>query len=428
MPARGAALMWFRQDLRLTDNAALSAAVQAHDQVLAVYILDEAAAGQWAPGAAHRWWLHYSLESLATSLASRGAALILRRGNAPDVLYGLMAETGATTIHAAKGWEPWARRQEWRLAGLLGSQGLSLQLHPGVTLFDPGAVQTATGTPYSVYTAFARACRRRADLPPLLPAPRSISSFAQRPLSDSLADWNLLPRKPDWAGGLRKQWQPGEPGPGVPARSKDAFLRELLWREFSYHLLWHQPHLPERPLRPQFARMCWRDSKTDLHAWQRGQTGVPVVDAGMRQLWQTGWMHNRVRMITASFLVKHLLLPWQQGEAWFWDTLVDGDLANNSASWQWVAGSGVDAAPFFRIFNPVLQGRKFDPEGNYIRRYVPELARLGASDIHAPWEAEPAVLERAGIRLGETYPCPIVNLAEGRARALATFRAITASR
>jgi deoxyribodipyrimidine photo-lyase len=205
------------------------------------------------------------------------------------------------------------------------------------------------------------------------------------------------------------------------------FINELLWREFAANLLWDHPTAPEAPLRPDFAGMNWRRSKADLRAWQQGRTGIPIVDAGMRQLWQTGWMHNRVRMIAASFLIKHLLLPWQQGEAWFWDTLVDADLATNALSWQWVAGCGADAAPFFRIFNPVLQGRKFDADGAYVRRFVPELAALPDADIHAPWEASAEALARAQITLGADYPHPIVDLAAGRQRALNALKAISGS-
>jgi deoxyribodipyrimidine photo-lyase len=207
-------------------------------------------------------------------------------------------------------------------------------------------------------------------------------------------------------------------------KGTERFLTELLWREFSHYLLWFHPELPEQPLRSAFARMPWRSDTASLRAWQRGQTGVPIVDAGMRQLWKTGWMHNRVRMIVASFLVKHLLLPWQDGAAWFWDTLVDADLASNSTSWQWVAGSGADAAPYFRIFNPVLQGRKFDPQGDYVRRFVPELARLDPRFLHAPWDADAGTLKAAGVTLGKNYPAPIVDLAEGRARALAAFASL----
>jgi deoxyribodipyrimidine photo-lyase len=339
---------------------------------------------------------------------------------------------------------------------------------------NPTTIQTASGGPYGVFTPFARACVGGPGPQPPEPAPARIAGVAAE--SDRLDDWGLLPHRPDWAAGLRATWTPGEDGArqrlkrflaagltnyaaqrdqpaadgtstlsphlafgelspaqvwnaaseagAAGGKGRERFLTELLWREFSHYLLWFHPELPEQPLRPAFARMPWRSDPAALAAWQRGQTGVPIVDAGMRQLWQTGWMHNRVRMIAASFLVKHLLLPWQAGAAWFWDTLVDADLASNSASWQWVAGSGADAAPYFRIFNPVLQGRKFDPEGNYVRRFVPELARLDARCVHAPWEADADALNAAGITLGRDYPAPIVGLAEGRARALAAFASL----
>jgi deoxyribodipyrimidine photo-lyase len=200
------------------------------------------------------------------------------------------------------------------------------------------------------------------------------------------------------------------------------YRRELIWRDFSAYLLWHHPTLPEVPLRPAFEKLAFRRDKAGLRAWQRGQTGVPIVDAGMRQLWRTGWMHNRVRMIAASFLVKHLLISWRQGEAWFWDTLVDADLASNAASWQWIAGTGIDAQPFFRVFNPVTQAEKFDADGAYVRRFVPELARLPDRWLHAPWTAPEAVLAEAGVRLGRDYPRPVVDLADGRTRALEVYR------
>ena len=361
-------------------------------------------------------------------------------------------------------YEPWAAAGDVALARTLARRGVMFHRVRTTTLFLPELLRTRAGTPFAVYTPFARRCLEHGPPQPPSPAPQQIAC-PPLPASDRLEDWDLLPRQPDWAGGLRDAWTPGEGGaqaclqrfvrtalpdyaerrdfPGEAGTSmlsphlrfgeispaqvwhalpdgdgKPAFLRELLWREFSHHLLSHHPELPERPLRPDFARMPWRDDPPALHAWQRGQTGIPIVDAGMRQLWQAGWMHNRVRMIVGSFLVKHLLLPWQAGEAWFWDTLVDADLANNAANWQWVAGCGTDAAPYFRIFNPVLQGRKFDPDGAYVRRFVPELGALDAPAIHAPWEAPDSVLARAGIRLGRDYPAPLIDLPAGRQRAL----------
>jgi deoxyribodipyrimidine photo-lyase len=472
-------LVWFRNDLRLADHAALRAAMRDGRPVVPVYVLDDAAAGAWAAGGASRWWLHHSLVALRADLAARGASLVLRRGNAVDVMPELARAVGATEVHTGGSALPWARRLDRAVADALAACGATLTRHRTMMLFNPDTLRTQSGGTYSVFTPFSRACMAHA--PPRQPeaAPRHIPTVAppgSDPESDRLEAWHLLPQHPDWAGGLRAAWTPGEAGaqlrlqrfladlmdryaerrdvPGEDATSRlsphlafgeispaqvwhaalaaqhggapgaERFITELLWREFSHYLLWHHPDLPERPLRPAFARMAWCDDPADLAAWQRGRTGIPIVDAGMRQLWQTGWMHNRIRMVVASFLVKHLLLPWQAGEAWFWDTLVDADLASNSASWQWVAGSGADAAPYFRIFNPVLQGRKFDPEGDYVRRFVPELGRLDRRFVHAPWEAPAAALEAAGIVLGGNYPVPIVDLAAGRARALAAFAAL----
>ncbi len=466
-PPRAKVILWFRRELRLADNAALVAAVASGHQVLPVFVLDEASAGSWAPGGASRWWLHQSLAALAGDLAARGAPLLLRRGRYEQVLPALLAETGAVAVHAGLPTEPWARVALREVHRRLGGR---LRTHLTTLAFSPTEIMTQAGTPYGVYTPFARACQARmAALGAPQPAPERIDG-ATLPPGDRLADWGLLPERPDWAGGLRAGWMPGEAGaaarlarfgaeglsgyaerrdlPAVDGTSMLSphlawgeisagqvlhatenaakFTSEVLWREFAAHLLWHHPSLPEAPLRAGFAAMPWRQDAGGLRAWQRGATGIPLVDAGMRQLWATGWMHNRVRMVVASFLVKHLLLPWQAGEAWFWDTLVDADLAQNSASWQWVAGCGADAAPYFRVFNPVLQGRKFDADGGYVRAWVPELARLPDRFVHAPWEAPEGVLAAAGVRLGREYPEPIVELGAGRARALAAFAGMAA--
>ncbi len=454
-------LLWLRRELRLADNPALGAALDSGRPVLAVFVLDEVSPGAWAPGAAARWWLHHSLASLAADLARAGAPLVLRRGRIAQVLPELVRETGAVAIHGGQAVEPWAREAT---ATMARAAGVPVTLHRTATLFDPAAIRTGAGGGYGIYTPFARACRAH-GVPPPLGRPRHIPGAAA-PGSDALERWELLPTRPDWAGGLRAAWTPGEAGAQARRRRfiggalahyatgrdrpdtdgtsmlsphlafgeisarqlwHDAgagaarWRDELLWREFCAHLLWHHPTLPEAPLRPAFAAMPWRDDAPDLRAWRGGRTGLPIVDAGMRQLRECGWMHNRVRMLAASLLVKHLLLPWQAGQRWFWDALADADLASNAASWQWVAGCGADAAPYFRIFNPVLQGRKFDPDGAYVRRFVPELAGLSARWIHAPWEAPPEVLAEAGVRLGGSYPTPIVDLAAGRARALRAF-------
>ncbi len=452
----------------MADNPALVAAIDSGRPVLPVFILDQETPGKWAPGAGSLWWMHQTLESLGKTFAAAGAPLVLRRGRVADVLRHLVHEVGAAEIHAGRPVEPWARRV---LDELVATAGVPVHLHRTTLLFDPGSVRTLSGGAYGVFTPFARACLARPKPAAPLAAPTTIAGISVA--SDRLEDWQLLPTQPERAAGFRRTWKPGEAGaaerlakiaaqtvadydrtrnlpgedgtsalsprlhwgelsPGqiwhavddIEGAGKDSYLSELLWREFSANLLWHHPDLPEKPLRPEFANMPFRDDAADLTAWQRGQTGIPIVDAGIRQLWGLGWMHNRVRMITASFLVKHLLLPWQEGEAWFWNTLVDADLASNSAQWQWVAGSGADAAPYFRVFNPVLQGRKFDADGNYVRRWVPELARLSDKALQAPWEASESELAQAGVRLGHTYPHPIVDLPAGRARALAAYKTI----
>ena len=469
-------LLWLRAELRLDDNPALAGALASGRPVLPVFVLDDLAPGHWAPGGAARWWLHHSLTALAADLAARGAPLVLRRGEARREIPRLVAETGALEVHAGSPTEPWARYQTEALGRDLAGQGRRLVLHRTRALFDPDAVRTGAGGRFSVFSPFARACHVRGLVEPPCPLPARIPSPPPPP-SDRLADWGLTPRAPDWAGGLAATWRPGEAGaraalrafldanladydrrrdvPGVEATSRlsphlawgeislrsvwlaavgagqgrglTSFLNELLWREFSQYLLHHHPHLPEEPLRAEFARFPWRQDPAALRAWQRGRTGIPLVDAGMRELWQTGWMHNRVRMVTASYLVKHLLISWREGAAWFWDTLVDADLGSNSASWQWVAGCGADAAPYFRVFNPVLQGQKFDPDGAYVRRFVPELARLPDRFLHAPWEAPDAVLAAARVRLGVTYPRPVELPAAGRERALAAFQSLDRS-
>ena len=465
----GTALVWFRQDLRMQDNPALHEAVQSAERVLPVYVLDEAD-GPWSMGGASRWWLHGSLASLGADLAKAGAPLVLRRGHFADVIPALAAEAGADAIYAGIGHEPFWRQIDDIVAERLRAEGRTLFRHRTATLFDPDEVRTQTGGIYGMYTPFARAVRAGHAPPAPLPGPRRLHG-ADAPKSDPLDDWGLLPAEPDWAAGLRETWTPGERAAGarmqrflhaavgnygigrnLPGEDGTSmlsphlhwgeisprtvwhaslkagenehvhtFMNELIWRDFSAYLLWHHPTMPEKPLSPAFESLTWRRDASGLRAWQRGMTGVPIVDAGMRQLWQTGWMHNRVRMITGSFLVKHLLVSWQDGERWFWDTLVDADLASNASNWQWVAGTGIDAQPFFRVFNPVTQGEKFDKAGAYVRRFVPELARLPDRYLHQPWAAPPLELEAAGIRLGRDYPQPLLDLAEGRRRALDVY-------
>lgn len=468
-------LLWFRQDMRLADNPALHWATE-RGVVLPVYILDET--DPWGPGSASRWALHHSLVGLTAELKQRGLPLILRRGDPARLIPQLAAAAQADAVCWNRCYEPHAIARDTALKLALRDRAMTVTTHNSALLFEPWTIRTKIDTPFRVFTPFYRACLlAQHDLAPR-PMPETYAAPPQLPASDRLEDWSLLPTTPNWAGGLQESWvmssqsaittldafiaqsmadyktardRPDLPGtsrlspylhfgqisprqiwqqvsqamdvphPGL-LRGGESFLREIIWREFCYHLLFHQPQMPDTPLQAAFTAFPWREDHEGLRTWQRGQTGFPIVDAGMRQLWQTGWLHNRVRMIVASFLVKDLLLPWQAGAAWFWDTLVDADLANNAAGWQWVAGCGADAAPYYRIFNPLLQSQKFDPDGAYIRRYVPELAKLPSAFIHAPASAPPEVLAAAGVRLGETYPHPMLDHRAAKDRALAALQ------
>jgi deoxyribodipyrimidine photo-lyase len=471
-------IVWFRRDLRLSDNAALTAAAKSGAVLLPVYILDDKIPGDFRMGGASRWWLHHSLAALDDSLKKRGGALCLRTGDSSRVLASLLDETGAYAIHATKGYDPWDAKLEEAVANACQKTGATLELHSGRVLFDPEKIRTGSGAPYKVFTPFWKACLSAPE--PHTPLRRPKHERFAKAKSETLDDLKLLPKKPDWAAGLRETWACGEEAAkkrltdfiddaladypnarnniddvstsrlspylhfgeispnqvwhavshaaegsrGKIHKGAESFLREIGWREFSYHLLDNFPAIISEPLRPEFADFPWHNDRAALRAWQSGETGYPIVDAAMRDLWHTGWMPNRARMVVASFLVKHLLIPWQEGEAWFWDTLVDADLANNSASWQWVTGCGADSAPYFRVFNPVLQGQKFDPDGDYVRTWVPELAKLSAADIHAPWQAPPLALQEASVTLGKTYPEPIVEHGAVRTRALKAFEKI----
>ena len=461
------AIVWFRRDLRLSDNPALSAAAASGAPLIALYVLDEPAMDAWRPGGASRWWLHQSLASLSRDLASRGVELVSRRGAADLALEGLIEQTGATAVYWNRLYEPWAVRRDGEIKTRLRERGLRVESFNASLLFEPATL----GKAYRVFTPFWRACLKAPAPATPLPTPERLVAV-ENVAGERLEDWRLLPTKPDWAAGFRDIWRVGESaawerleqfaeasatdyGAARDAPAQEGvsrlsphlhfgeisprqvwheivsrvgergapFLRQLGWREFCHHLLFANPDLPERPLDRRFERFRWRCDAEGLDAWKKGRTGYPFVDAAMRQLWRTGYMHNRARMVAASFLVKHLLLPWREGEAWFWDTLVDADLANNACGWQWVAGCGADAAPYFRVFNPVSQGQKFDPEGAYVHRYIPELATLDAKFIHRPWEAPATVLRAAGVALGETYPRPIVDHAFARKRALDAYAA-----
>ncbi len=481
---QAATIVWFRQDLRLQDNPALAAAWRQGGAVIPVYIWDEAGEAAWPLGGASRWWLHHSLRRLDESLRRRGSRLLLRQGAGGAVLAALAKETGATAIYWNRRHEPAGRTREFAITAALLKQGVGVQGFNSALLFDPDTVRNKAGRPFQVFTPFWRHCQTLAVAPPVRLPTGKLPAPARWPTSLELAQLGLLSRL-KWPAGLAAAWSPGEAaarrrlnkfaagamrdyaerrnspdtdgtsalsphlhfgeiGPrqvwaAVRALSKDSgvfpasrgaqvFLTELGWREFAHHLLHHFPQTPEKPLRPEFAAFPWRQDAAQVRAWQRGRTGYPMVDAGMRQLSRTGWMHNRVRMIVASFLVKHLRLSWQEGAAWFWDTLVDADLANNTLGWQWSAGCGADAAPYFRIFNPIMQGEKFDPDGGYVRRWVPELRRLPAKFIHQPWAAPAGLLVASGVRLGGNYPQPMVDHGEARAAALAALQSMKAGR
>lgn len=467
-PADAPAIVWFRQDLRLADNPALAAACATGRPIIALFVLDDVSPGEWRLGGASRWWLHHSLAALDETLRRIGGALTLRRGDPMTIVPALVADARAAEVHWNRCYEPFAIARDTKIKETLNGLGVEATSHNGSLLFEPWELRTGAGEPFKVFSPFWRAALARGLPGPASATPKKLRTLAAAPASDQLGDWGLTPSKPDWAGGLRDAWTPGEAGartsldrflsgpapryaedrnaPGIAGTSRLSphlhwgeisprqvcaaaadhakFLSEIGWREFAYHLLFHSPDLPSANWRPAFDAFPWRDDPGQITSWQRGQTGYPVVDAGMRELWATGWMHNRVRMTVASFLVKHLLMHWRAGEDWFWDTLVDADLAINAASWQWVAGSGADAAPYFRIMNPVLQGEKFDADGAYVRRWVPELARLPDAVIHQPWNASASTLADAGVTLGRTYPRPIVDHPEARTRALDAYKTI----
>jgi deoxyribodipyrimidine photo-lyase len=467
-------ILWFRRDLRLGDNPALEAAARSGSAVLPLFVLDETPSLR-APGAASNWWLERSLTALADDLAARGSRLILRRGAADLVVEGLARETGAQAVFWNALYDPGLAERDVELARALQAAGATPRRFNGAYLLRPETVRTKTGGAYGVFTPFWRAAREQVAAGEPLTDPKHLIAPEAWPTSERLADWRLYAARPDWARGF-SDWAPGEgwakarleaflAGPArdyaegrdlpategtsrlsphlhfgeigpktcwraamaaakakaVPSDQIDKFLAELGWREFNLAVAARTPDLARDNVDGRFDRMPWGDDAAGLEAWKRGRTGYPIVDAGMRQLWATGWMHNRVRMIVASFLTKHLLIDWRAGESWFWDTLVDADLPSNAGNWQWVAGSGADAQPFFRIFNPMLQGERFDPDGAYVKRWVPELGRLPAKAIHAPWTASSTILADAGVRLGATYPKPVVDHAEARKRALDAY-------
>ncbi len=469
-------ILWFRKDLRLDDNLALTAAVETGRPVLSVYILDDSDPTIAPLGGAQLWWLHHSLLSLKKSLRAAGNDLVLRRGPWEKVLGELIASTGADAIYVNRLHDPAGLEKKRSFADAQAARGVKVAAFDGQLLHDPRRLTTGSGGSFRVYTPFWNAFQRQHEPRPPVDAPAKIQKFPSPPESDDLDSWNCLPTKPNWALHFKESWTPGEPaaleklqefieGPldtyktdrDFPAKTATSclsphlalgeispfriwhatrglddisredlihFRKELVWREFCYHLLFHFPDLAEKNWNARFDALTWKKDSKRFHAWTRGMTGYPIVDAGMRQLWRDGIMHNRVRMIAGSFLIKDLLIDWREGERWFRDTLVDADAASNPANWQWVAGTGADASPFFRVFNPVLQGEKFDKSGDYVRSFVPEIARLPDKFIHRPFDAPADVLRKAGVELGKTYPHPIVNHAEARDRALGAYDAV----
>lgn len=473
MSGDGTALVWFRRDLRLADNPALTVALERHRNVVPVYVHDPDSEGRGAAGAASRWWLHHSLVALDADLRRLGSRLQVVAAAADGTVPRLARALGAGHVYWNRVYEPAVLRRDARVVEELAATGVGAEHYPGALLAEPESIHNGAGEPYRVFTPFWKAHRAQARPAALLDPPQRMPAPSPLPGARDFGDLGLLPRVP-WYRGFEAVWSPGERGAlqaladfdgaavrrygeerdrpdrvatsrlsphlhfgevsparvaaavrGAAGEAAAPFLRQLVWRDFAHHLLHHFPETVSEPFNPRFAAFPWRRrAPRQLERWQRGDTGVPLVDAAMRELWETGWMHNRTRMVVASFLTKNLLMHWREGERWFHDTLVDADLANNVMGWQWTAGSGADAAPYFRVFNPVRQGQRFDPHGTYVRRWVPELAALPDGHIHAPWEAPATVLEEAGVRLGHDYPEPMVDLRESRERALGAYEEV----
>ncbi|MHA6288547.1 cryptochrome/photolyase family protein [Maricaulis sp. CAU 1757] len=470
------ALVWFRRDLRLDDNPALRAAAATGRPLILAFIRDSDRDMAAAPGAAADWWLHHSLASLQRRLGQHNGGLVLRHGDSEIQIPGLAQDHDVADVFWNSTGLPWLDARDESLAQALRDSEITPHRFHAATLLRPDEVSTKSGTPYKVFTPFWRQALEVLDVPEPKPAPDRLRWASPYPDGDALDDWQLVPTQPDWAAEFADHWTPGESAAvdrleafldshlvdypeerdrpdhagtsrlsphinwgelsvrtiwhrvqarvsnQVTRKAADKFLAEIGWREFAFYLFHHFGDLRRENFNQDYNAFPWRNTPERLEAWQRGQTGIPMVDAGMRELWATGWMHNRVRMIVGSYLVKHLNCHWQAGMEWFEDTLVDAEPAVNAASWQWVAGSGADASPFYRIFNPARQGERFDPDGSYVRRWVPEIADLPNADIHAPWDASRATLDKAGIKLGQTYPRPYVELDEGREAALQAYQ------
>ena len=474
-------LVWLRRDLRLQDNPALSEAAK-HGEVIPVFIWSPEEEGDRAPGEASQWYLHHSLKSLQAGFENLGAKLIIRCGNTSlSVLEELVKDCNADAVYWGRQYSPHQIARDTEIKSALMERGVEVKSFNSSLLFEPWQIESKTGSPYKVFTPFWKECRRNEDLIEAIYSLPSRSSFSTDSVkSTGIDDLGLLPRIP-WDKEFYNEWQPGEKGAwkfletfldtavdeyserrnnpdvrgtsrlspalhfgeispkqifvtvmkrvaargGEETKGERVFLSEVGWREFNRNLVYHFPETVTENLKRQFDSFPWEDNPLAFDAWKKGQTGYPIVDAGMRELWATGWMHNRVRMIVASFLIKDLFIHWKEGERWFWDTLVDADTPNNVQGWQWTAGTGADASPYFRVFNPMLQGAKFDKNGDYIRKWVPEIKLLPNKFLNTPWEAPLLVLQEAGIELGVDYPSPIVKHSEMREKALAAYKSLS---
>lgn len=473
-------IVWFRNDLRVLDHPALKNASELSDSIIPVFIYSPDCEGDWTFGGASKWWLHHSLVSLEGELKNVGLPLIIKSGESMEILEELIKETEAEGVFYNRRYEPAVIKRDTEIKKKLSEKIEVVESYNGSLLFEPWEIQTKQDTPYKVYTPFWKTMIAKPKIPQPISMPSKYSAPKSLPDSLSIDELDLLPTR-DWSDEFPSYWTPGSSGAkkqlkwflknavedynngrDLPADKGTSrlsphlhfgeisprevwsavasefdfeknvpenegaliYLKEIVWREFAYHILFHFPQTPNTPLHEKFKKFPWSKSKKNLKAWQKGKTGYPIVDAGMIELWKTGWMHNRVRMIVGSFLTKHLRIHWKEGADWFWDTLLDADLASNTMGWQWISGCGADAAPYFRIFNPMTQGKKFDPEGEYVKKWIPELNDLPKKWIHEPWEAPVDELKKANIVLGKDYPNPIVDHPEARKAALDAFAEI----
>lgn len=473
MVAAKCSIVWFRQDLRIADQPTLIAAIQRNQPVIPLFIWEPKEYEKWSPGAASKWWLHFSLISLEKELCKLGLELIVRTGSAIKNLLEISKEANVDLVYWNRCYEPALIDRDASIQAHLKKENIHVQIFNGSLLYQPWEILNKQSKPFKIFTPFWKSCLNTGNIETPLDLPASAPPCHTKLKSLPISSLDLLPHI-HWDTGLKESWQPGTSNalnqlkfalkqvipfyipdrdrPDKPGTSqlspylhfgeisprmiwqavmaekhlemtqKEAFLRQLGWREFGYYLLYHFPNTTDAPLYDKYAAMPWLGNQPGLESWQKGLTGYPIVDAGMRQLWRTGWMHNRVRMIVGSFLVKDLLIHWKEGAKWFWDTLVDADLANNTLGWQWIGGCGADAAPYYRVFNPVLQGKKFDPEGEYVKKWVPELKLLPKKWVHQPWDAPNDVLKHAEVELGKSYPYPIIDHGFARLRALEAFK------